>query len=481
MKKKVLAFVLALAMVACLMPTAIAYDVRDAYDEFAATYPDFIENVVANGASESLIIDFLRALQRNLYNKNRNTPITEENFEEMLISAVKTVSNANRFASFQRAVILAYPDAVDAAYAGRIHEDFIPLYETVKTMIFDHHMLDSLDTDTSSDILTIVSVDALNGVTAVVGKDVELPLTVNGRTETGVAVPLSVSWTSVPPTTAEGVFYAEGSIASVPEGYKLDDSVSTAVTVEVTVKAESSTDPGTTGGDKDNNNNNNNNNNKDNNNGGGINGGTVDNTVNNNNNNIKHIYTFSDVDEKTEVGKAVYALSDIGIINGYLDGTFKADNPITRAEIAKIMVTALDGIDTTAAATFSDTKDHWALSYIATAQKMGLINGYPEGTFLPDNNITRAEVMTIVYRALDGKKAFTGSAAAPFKFSDDVLVPDYAKTPIGILANFGIIKGNTISQPDGTTLNNIEPEINATRGQCVLMVYNALKLIGKIK
>ncbi len=475
MKKKILALVLAMTMVICMMPSAHAYSVRDAYDEFAAQYPEFIDVIVENGVSESKLIDFLRALQRSLYLKNLMEPITEDNFEDVLLDSVESVSNADRFLDLQRALMIAYPDAVDEALVHRrIHPDLMPLCNTVKSMIFEHDMLSSIDTGAGSDILNIVSIDELDGVSVEKGKSLRLPSKVDGRTETGVAVPLDITWDSVPDTSAEGTFTAEGTL-QIPEGYRLDGSLSDAVSVEVVVTPANTN----TGDDKkpdtgDNKPNNDDNKRPDTDNTGYGDDGQDEEPV-------KHVYSFSDVSVNSDLGKAVYALSDIGVINGYVDGTFKPDNPITRAEIAKIMTTAMGSLDAEAAASFTDTKDHWALLYVASAQKAGLINGYPDGTFKPDNNITRAEVMTIVYRALDGKKAFTGNQAAPYKFSDDALVPDYAKTPIGTLANYGIVSGTSVAQPDGSVLNNIDPTSRATRGQCVLMVYNALKLMGKIK
>ena len=103
-----------------------------------------------------------------------------------------------------------------------------------------------------------------------------------------------------------------------------------------------------------------------------------------------------DVPEGVWYSQAVKYLAEIGIINGYEDGTFKPNQPITRAEFAKIAA-SFDDISSGADNPFSDLSDsHWAYSYIISCFMKGWINGYPSGDFKPDNNITRAEAIKIV-------------------------------------------------------------------------------------
>ncbi|MDR2712586.1 MAG: InlB B-repeat-containing protein, partial [Clostridiales bacterium] len=105
---------------------------------------------------------------------------------------------------------------------------------------------------------------------------------------------------------------------------------------------------------------------------------------------------FRDVPEGVWYSQAVKYLAEIGIINGYEDGTFKPNQPITRAEFAKIAA-SFDDISSGADNPFSDLSDsHWAYSYIISCFMKGWINGYPSGDFKPDNNITRAEAIKIV-------------------------------------------------------------------------------------
>lgn len=112
---------------------------------------------------------------------------------------------------------------------------------------------------------------------------------------------------------------------------------------------------------------------------------------------------FSDVaDDHVHYG-AIYNLVNRGVLNGYEDGTFKPENTITRAEFAKVIMVSELGdanISSSLVAKFSDTNGHWANRYIAAAVNAGIINGYPEGTFKPDNTVTYAEAVKMVVCAL---------------------------------------------------------------------------------
>ena len=89
----------------------------------------------------------------------------------------------------------------------------------------------------------------------------------------------------------------------------------------------------------------------------------------------------------------INAVVRAGLMRGYLDGTFKPNAPITRAEFAQLIM-PLDK-ENSAAAPFADVKGHWAEKAINQAYGNGRIKGYPDGTFRPDGQITRAEAVTI--------------------------------------------------------------------------------------
>lgn len=118
------------------------------------------------------------------------------------------------------------------------------------------------------------------------------------------------------------------------------------------------------------------------------------------NENLTKSNTFSDVDESRWFNTAVSTMAKLGIVNGYPDGGFHPNENITRAEFATIAA-RFDKYAAAEDADFSDIDGHWAKVYIAKAAARGWVNGYPDGTFKPDKKITRAEAMALVNRVLD--------------------------------------------------------------------------------
>ena len=95
-----------------------------------------------------------------------------------------------------------------------------------------------------------------------------------------------------------------------------------------------------------------------------------------------------------------HTLSSMGIVKGHNDGTFAPNAPITRAEFAAIAA-RFDDKNTDTSSKFTDIASHWAKNEIGIAANKGWINGYPDGTFRPNQYITRAEAMTLVNRVLN--------------------------------------------------------------------------------
>lgn len=119
----------------------------------------------------------------------------------------------------------------------------------------------------------------------------------------------------------------------------------------------------------------------------------------------------SDV-EGTDYADAVARLGALDIIVGYEDGTFKPDNSITRAEFAAIVVRAL-GMEDIARGSAANTKfadvlaSHWASGYINLASAQGIIVGYPDGTFKPEAQVTYSEAVAMLVRLLGYEPALT--------------------------------------------------------------------------
>ena len=108
---------------------------------------------------------------------------------------------------------------------------------------------------------------------------------------------------------------------------------------------------------------------------------------------------FSDVAKGKWYNRAISTLANAGIIKGDPAGTYRPDDPITRAEMAAII--ARFGDFKEGGKTFNDISGHWAQKYIELAASNGWINGNPDGTFKPNNKITRAETVAMINRVLD--------------------------------------------------------------------------------
>lgn len=101
---------------------------------------------------------------------------------------------------------------------------------------------------------------------------------------------------------------------------------------------------------------------------------------------------FSDIDMWAK--DYINELAAAEIVNGYDDGTFRPDNQVTRAEFVAMLMRIVG--ETGGASDFEDVRGHWAESYIDKAAEYGYIDGYPDGSFKPDGYITRAEATVIL-------------------------------------------------------------------------------------
>ncbi len=113
--------------------------------------------------------------------------------------------------------------------------------------------------------------------------------------------------------------------------------------------------------------------------------------------------TFSDVASTAWYNTAVSTMANAGIIQGYEDGTFRPNANITRAEFAAIAARFMTSGYDVESDLFTDIAGHWARESINDAATAGWINGYSDDTFRPDNAITRAEAVTLVNNVLQRK------------------------------------------------------------------------------
>ena len=157
------------------------------------------------------------------------------------------------------------------------------------------------------------------------------------------------------------------------------------------------------------------------------------------------------------------------VINGYADGTFKPEKNISRAEFAKVIALALSlPLTDEPELNFADQKEipAWSRPYIAAAVQAGIINGYEDKTFRASANITRAEIAVMIVRAMQEQ----APAGAQLNFTDAATIPAWAAPYIKVAADAGIITG----KPN----RSFAPSENATRAEAATMTAKMLSSLG---
>ncbi|WP_239618389.1 S-layer homology domain-containing protein [Cohnella mopanensis] len=166
-----------------------------------------------------------------------------------------------------------------------------------------------------------------------------------------------------------------------------------------------------------------------------------------------------------EITKAVA----LGIVFGYSDGTFRPDGNVTRAEFASMIVRGLPSGEEGAPLNFKD-KDKvgaWAVKAVRQAVKLGIINGYKDGTFRPDTNITHAEMIAMVIRA----SGFSTANDVPqTSFSDDADIPKWAKPAVSKSEETGIINAGDIGN------GKFAPQAMSTRAEAASAIVRMLEV-----
>lgn len=159
--------------------------------------------------------------------------------------------------------------------------------------------------------------------------------------------------------------------------------------------------------------------------------------------------------------KNIERLVELGAVIGYPDGTIKPDKTITRAEFATILVKAFK-LEPRQGNIFNDILNHWAKDSISTAAAYGIVEGYDENTFGPDDLITREQMAAMSIRA-----AKLSKVSGELTFVDSMDISAWARDDVITAVTDGIISG----YPD----NTFRPANNATRAEAFTVIANALK------
>jgi len=152
----------------------------------------------------------------------------------------------------------------------------------------------------------------------------------------------------------------------------------------------------------------------------------------------------------------------IGILSGYPDGTFKPDQTITRAEFASMLAKAFK-LSASGNKVFDDTAGHWAQDYIAAASDAGIVSGFNNNNFEPDEPITREQMAVMVTKAA---KAGKPTQAISFKDKNDISV--WAQEAVASAVSAQVLSG----YPDQT----FRPKNNANRAEAASVLTKALNL-----
>ena len=177
---------------------------------------------------------------------------------------------------------------------------------------------------------------------------------------------------------------------------------------------------------------------------------------------------FDDLDTVPWAKECIEELTKRNIVAGVGGNKFEPNSNVTRAAFTKMLMEALGMVDETAQTDFTDVyKDAWSYKYIASAQKSNIINGNADGTFRPDDAITRQQMAAIAYRAAKAVGIEFPLKVSAVNFEDQQDIEQYAKEAVMELQQAEIISGYN---------NRFAPNDNTTRAQAAKIIYMLLEL-----
>lgn len=172
---------------------------------------------------------------------------------------------------------------------------------------------------------------------------------------------------------------------------------------------------------------------------------------------------YNDLTSNHWAAEAVKALSDKNVINGFTDGTFRPDNAVTREQLVKMLVEAFD-LTGKSDASFADVaSDRWSATHISTALACGIVQGVAEGSFAPEAAVSRQDAAVMLARLCDAKGIVLSGHVKP---TDNNIIASYAQESVSRLAGAGVISGFE----DGS----FRPSEALTRAQAAKLIYGLL-------
>jgi hypothetical protein len=166
----------------------------------------------------------------------------------------------------------------------------------------------------------------------------------------------------------------------------------------------------------------------------------------------------------------VEALVSKDIISGFPDGTFQPATPITRAQYAALMTKTFQLPESNQLDKFKDVKsDFWAAKAIASAGDRGFLKGFPDGTFRPENNLTKIQALVSI---VNGLNLSGGNPNVLMVYSDRAQIPSYATSAVTVATQKLLVVN--YPQPD-----QLEPLREITRAEVAVLIYQALVATGQ--
>lgn len=177
--------------------------------------------------------------------------------------------------------------------------------------------------------------------------------------------------------------------------------------------------------------------------------------------------SFSDVSSNYWASQFIQQLSQRGVIAGFPDGTFRPEEPVTRAQFAAMINKAFNRSAQRPAINFNDVpSNYWAYNAIRQAYTIGFLSGYPGNQFRPNQAIPREQVLVSLANGLE--YVTTGNVEATLQYFNDASnISGYARSPIAAATQKQIV----VNYPNVKFLN---PTITASRAQVAAFIYQAL-------
>lgn len=181
---------------------------------------------------------------------------------------------------------------------------------------------------------------------------------------------------------------------------------------------------------------------------------------------------FSDLPSDYWAYPFIAELTRRGMISGFNDGTFRPDQPVTRTEYAAMIEKILPNAQQNRIAFNDVPAGFWGTQAIDEAVKSGFVKGYPDATFQPDQPISRMQVLLSLANGFQLPKPADPNVPLQL-FDDRAEVPEWAKPAVGAATQSSVV----VNHPERSQLNPNQP---ATRAEVAAMLYQALTTTGQL-